>query len=102
MTALMTFPLIRLLYLRAATTSAGCTSWPVLFDQLFFVKVITAASSVSESCFHDGIAPLFWPFSTTWICLVLSASSTTGEPSSGLIGPAPLPFGWWQAAQLAA
>jgi hypothetical protein len=26
-----------LAYLLAATTSAGCTIWPVLFDQLFFV-----------------------------------------------------------------
>jgi hypothetical protein len=28
---------VRLRYLRAATTSAGCTIWPVLFDQLFLV-----------------------------------------------------------------
>ena len=33
------------------------------------------------------------PFSTMWICLVLSASSTTGEPSSGLIGPRALAVG---------
>ena len=37
-------------------TSAGCTACPVLFDQLFLVNVITAAISVSESCFHEGIA----------------------------------------------
>ena len=28
--------------------------------------------------------------------------STMALPSSGLIGPLPLPLGWWQAAQLAA
>ena len=42
------------------------------------------------------------PFSRTWICLVLSASCTIAEPSSGKIGPAPLPLAWWQAAQLPA
>ena len=31
-----------------------------------------------------------------------AAASTIGEPSSALIGPAPLPLAWWQAAQLAA
>ena len=42
-------------YLRDANTSAGCTTCPVLLDQLFFVKVITAAISVSDSCFHAGM-----------------------------------------------
>src|SRR5688572_13029622 len=56
--------------------------------------------SVSDSCFQAGMAPR--PLSTTWISLPLSASSTTGEPSSALMGPAPLPLAWWQAAQLAA
>ena len=46
-------------YLRAASTSAGCTICPVLFDQWFLVKLMTAAISVSLSAFHDGIAPLF-------------------------------------------
>jgi hypothetical protein len=40
-------------------TSAGCTSWPVLLDQLFLVYVMTAAISVSDSCFQAGMAPLF-------------------------------------------
>ena len=52
-------------HLRAATTSDGCTSCPVLLPQLFLVKVMTAASSVSDSCFHDGIAPLSGRCSTT-------------------------------------
>src|SRR5438552_2592021 len=89
-------------YLRNAATSVGCTICPVVFDQWFLVYVITAAISVSLSCFQAGIAPLFWPFSSTWICLVLSASTTVGEPSSALIGPPPLPVGRWQTAQLAA
>src|SRR5262245_9001073 len=88
-------------YLRSATTSDGCTTCPVLLLQLFFVYVITAAISVSDSARHDGIAPPAAPFSTIWICLCLSASSTTGDASSGLIGPAPLPSGLWQTAQLA-
>src|SRR5207253_8623099 len=85
---------------RCASTSAGCTSWPVLLDQWFLVYVTTAAMSVSDSCFHDGMA--LRPLSTTCSCLVLSASFTIGEPSSGRIGPAPLPLGWWQAWQFAA
>ncbi|MCY1379307.1 hypothetical protein D9M69_670140 [compost metagenome] len=48
------------------------------------------------------MAPLFCPLSKTLIILPLSASTTTAEPSSGLMGPAPLPLAWWQAAQLAA
>src|SRR5688572_26630264 len=95
-------PLASAAYLRWAATSVGCTTCPVAFDQRFFVYVMTAAISVSVSCFQAGIAPLFWPFSSTWISLVLSASTTIGEPSSDLIGPPPLPVGRWQTAQLAA
>src|SRR6187402_1571013 len=62
---------------------------------------MTAARSVSPSAFHAGIAPLLAPFSTMWICLTLSSDSTMAEPSSALIGPAPLPSGLWQTAQLA-
>src|SRR5205814_5763943 len=92
----------RVLYcLRAAATSVGWTTCPVALDQWFFVKVTTAASSVSESCFHDGIAVLVTPCSTTCTWRPLSASSTTAEPSSGLIGPPPLPLAWWHCAQLA-
>src|SRR5215831_748584 len=87
------------IHLRAATTSAGCTSCPVLLLQWFFVNVTTAARSVSDSCFHDGM-PLAVPPSTICSCLFLSASLTTGEPSSGLIGPPPVPSGLWHTAQL--
>ncbi len=63
---------------------------------------MTAANSVSLSCFQAGIVPLFWPFSRIAICLLVSASSTTAAPSSGLNGPSPLPVGWWHTEQFAA
>src|SRR3954470_14946317 len=86
----------------AATTSDGSTSWPVWLLQEFLVYVIAAAISVSDSlpC-HAGIAPFRRPCSTVVIWEFASLSSTTGEPSSALTGPAPLPSGLWQTAQLA-
>jgi len=48
---LNSFPDAARAYLRAVLTSAGCMIWPVLFDQLFLVNVMTAAISVSDSCF---------------------------------------------------
>src|SRR5471032_3252023 len=86
----------------AATTSDGSTSWPVWLLHEFFVYVMAAAISVSDSlpC-HAGIAPLRRPCSTVRICAFLSASSTVGDLSSGLTGPAPVPSGLWQTAQLA-
>src|SRR5256885_7640002 len=86
--------------LRAAATSAGCTSCPVALDQWFFVYVTTAASSVSFIACHDGM-PLSVPLSTIASCLFLSASCTIGEPSNGLTGPPPLPLAWWHCAQVA-
>src|SRR5262245_60040868 len=95
-------PKTLLIYLRAATTSDGCTSCPVLLLQLFLVYVTTAARSVSDSCFQGGIAPLAAPLSTMCSCLALSASVTTGEPASALMaGGAPVPSGLWHTAQLA-
>jgi len=61
---------------------------------------MTAASSVSESCFHAGIAPLAAPLSTVAICLPLSGIEHDGRPTSGLIGPAPMPLAWWQAVAI--
>src|SRR5438067_6886858 len=91
--------------LRAARTSAGCTmlSWALL-PQLLRVKVITAAMSVSDNCFHGGMAdgnlPLCLPFSSTSIWPAFGPS-TTGEPTSEANAPGtPWPLAWWQATQL--
>ena len=47
-------------YLRAAATSAGCTSWPVLLRPVVLGEGDHGRDArCRDSCFHDGIAPLF-------------------------------------------
>ena len=78
----------------------GLIAW-WLYGDWRLGAVMTAAISVSDSCFQAGIAPLAAPLSTIWICLA-GSFKTIWLPSSALIGPAPLPLAVWQATQLAA
>src|SRR4030095_14707194 len=84
---------------RAARIADGWIAWPERLPQALRVYVITAAMSVLESCFHDGIAVFTLPCSTISIC-ASAGPFTIFEPSSaGNVLGTPLPLAWWHATQ---
>ena len=81
--------------------AAGWTASPEWLPQALRVYVMTAAMSVSESCFHGGIAVPGLPFSTSAICASAGPLTTLEPSSAGNVPGTPLPLAWWHAAQLA-
>ncbi len=82
--------------MRAALTSAGITS-PPLLPQLVRVCVMTEARSLSDSDANEAIAVPGLPFSSRSICAPLAPLATLLPASGGKAGGVPLPSGPWQA-----